>query len=330
MRAAVAKKENVERLRGEPLTWKRFLKGLERGKYVYMMLLPVMAWYIIFCYVPMYGVIIAFRDYIPGQSFSSGEWVGFKYFISFFESPFFLRTIKNTVLLNLWDLAFGFPAPIILALVLNEIRAAWFKKLVQTITYLPHFVALVVIIAIVKDVLASDGLFNEINKWFQITFSGLEPSVYKPVMYLDKSEYFRPIYVFSGIWQGIGWGSIIYLSALSGIDTQLYEAANMDGAGRFRKIWNITLPGIAPTVVILLIFAVGGIFSSGFEKIILLYKPLTYEVSDVVATYVYRKGLEEAQFSFSTAVGLFNTVINFILLITVNKISRRLTETSLW
>lgn len=330
MRAAVAKKENVERLRGEPLTWKRFLKGLERGKYVYMMLLPVMAWYIIFCYVPMYGIIIAFRDYIPGQSFSSGEWVGFKYFISFFESPFFLRTIKNTVLLNLWDLAFGFPAPIILALVLNEIRAAWFKKLVQTITYLPHFVALVVIIAIVKDVLASDGLFNEINKWFQITFSGLEPSAYKPIMYLDKSEYFRPIYVFSGIWQGIGWGSIIYLSALSGIDTQLYEAANMDGAGRFRKIWNITLPGIAPTVVILLIFAVGGIFSSGFEKIILLYKPLTYEVSDVVATYVYRKGLEEAQFSFSTAVGLFNTVINFILLITVNKISRKLTETSLW
>lgn len=330
MQLTLSKNKNAESLKGEKLTWKKFKKEFHKGKYVYLMFLPVLVWYILFCYVPMYGIVIAFKDYVPGQGFFSGEWVGFKHFVNFFKSPFFYRTMKNTVMLNLWDLVFGFPAPIILALLLHEIRSTWFKKTVQTITYLPHFVAMVVIISIVKDVLASDGLFNEINKWFQVTFNGIEPSSYKPIMYLDKAEYFRPIYVFSGIWQGVGWGSIIYLSALSGIDPQLYEAAEIDGAGRFQKIWNITLPGITPTVVILLIFAVGGMFSSGFEKIILLYKPLTYEVSDVVATYVYRKGLEEAQFSFSTAVGLFNTVINFLLLVMVNKVSRKLTETSLW
>lgn len=330
MQQALAKKISALRARSSKLTKKKFFKELNKGKYVYIMFLPVLVWYIIFCYLPMYGIVIAFKDYIPGQSFFSGKWVGLKHFVNFFTSPFFYRTMKNTVLLNLWDLVFGFPAPIILALLLNEIKRTWFKRTVQTITYLPHFVAMVVIISIIKDVLASDGLFNVLNKFIQVTFSGLDPNIYKPIMYLDKPNLFRPIYVFSGIWQGIGWGSIIYLSALSGIDEQLYEAAEIDGAGRFRKMLNITLPGITPTVVILLIFAIGGIFSSGFEKIILLYKPLTYEVSDVVATYVYRKGLEEAQFSFSTAVGLFNTVINFVLLVLVNKVSRKLTETSLW
>lgn len=330
MQLNLAKKNNKKVLFNHTLTRERFFKELNKGKYVYLMFLPVLAYYIIFCYLPMYGIVIAFKDFIPGQSFFSGEWVGFKHFINFFKSPFFVRTMKNTVMLNLWDLAFGFPAPIILALLLNEVKTEWFKKTVQTISYLPHFVAMVVIISIIKDVLASDGLFNEINKWFQVTFTGLDPFDYRPIMYLDKPSLFRPIYVFSGIWQGVGWGSIIYLSTLSGIDPQLYEAAEIDGAGRFKKMRHVTLPGIAPTVVILLIFAIGGMFSSGFEKIILLYKPLTYEVADVVATYVYRKGLEEAEFSFSTAVGLFNTVINFVLLVLVNKVSRKLTETSLW
>lgn len=306
------------------------LKGLSRGKYVYLMFLPVLVWYALFCYVPMYGIIIAFKDYVPGMNFFAGEWVGFKYFIDFFQSPFFFRTVKNTIMLNLWDLAFGFPAPIILALLLNEVRVNWFKRAVQTVSYMPHFVAMVVIVAIVKDVTSSDGLINTLIKGLGVTLGGMNPDDYKPVMFLDEPKYFRPIYVFSGIWQGIGWGSIIYLSALSGIDPQLYEAADIDGAGRFTKMRHITLPGISPTIIIMLIFAVGGIMSSGFEKIILLYKPLTYEVADVVATYVYRKGLEESMFSLSTAIGLFNTVVNFALLVLVNKLSAKVSETSLW
>lgn len=330
MRFTLNRYKSERNMYARSLNRERFLKELDKGKYVYLMFLPVLVYYIIFCYVPMYGIVIAFRNFVPGQGFFSGQWVGLKHFINFFKSPFFVRTMRNTVMLNLWDLAFGFPAPIILALLLNEVKTEWFKKTVQTISYLPHFVAMVVIISIVKDVLSSDGLFNEINKWIQVNFANLNPNEYKPIMYLDKPALFRPIYVFSGIWQGVGWGSIIYLSALSNIDVQLYEAAEIDGAGRFRKMLHITLPGIAPTVITLLIFAIGGMFSSGFEKIILLYKPLTYDVADVVATYVYRKGLEEAEFSFSTAVGLFNTIINFSLLVLVNKVSRKITETSLW
>ena len=311
-------------------TFQDFKRGLRKGKYVYLMFLPVFLYYLIFCYLPMYGIVIAFQDFRPGMDFfENAEWVGFKHFRSFFSSPIAFKVIKNTIVLNLWELAFGFPAPIILALLLNEIRCSWFKKTVQTVSYLPHFVAMVVIIGIVKDIVSSEGLINTIRAYFY-EMAGGDPSSFKPIVYLNEAKYFRPIYILSGIWQGIGWGSILYLCNLAGIDPGLYEAAEIDGAGRFRKMISITLPGIAPTITIMLIFAVGGLMSSGFEKLILLYQPLTYGVADTIGTYMYRTGLEEAKYSLSTAVSLFSTVINFLLLVFVNKFAAKVSETSLW
>lgn len=308
-----------------------FKRGFNRSKFVYLMFLPVAIYYIVFCYLPMYGIIIAFQDYQPGMSFFQGaKFVGLKNFNELFSSPMFPKLIRNTILLNLWSLCIGFPAPILLALMLNEVRSNKFKRTVQTISYLPHFIAMVVVMGILKDVLSSDGLFNQISKFFFVNVWGGNPADFKPTLYLNIPQYFRPIYTLSGVWQGIGWGSIIYLSTLSSIDPQLYEAAEIDGAGRFRKMLTVTLPGISPTIIIMLIFQVGGLMASGFEKIILLYQPLTYDVADTLGTYVYRKGLEESRYSFSTAVDLFTTVINFILVITVNKISSVVSETSLW
>lgn len=317
-------------IKKDKFTFADFKKGLYRGRYVYLMFLPVFIYYIIFCYLPMYGIIIAFQDFRPGMDFfENANWVGLKNFKNFFSSPIAFRVIKNTVVLNLWQLAFGFPAPIILALLLNEIRVSWFKRTVQTISYLPHFVALVVIVGIVKDVVSSEGLINTIRLYIH-EWMGYDPSTFKPIVFLNESKYFRPIYVLSGIWQEVGWGSIIYLASLASIDITLYEAAEIDGAGRFRKMFHITIPGITPTITIMLIFAVGGLMSSGFEKLILLYQPLTYDVADTIGTYMYRVGLEEAKYSLSTAVNLFSTVINFALLVGVNKFAAKISETSLW
>jgi len=312
-------------------TFAEFKKGLKKGKYVYIMFLPLFLYYIIFCYIPMYGIVIAFQDFRPGMSFfENAKWVGLQHFKTFFSSPIAGRVIKNTVVLNLWELALAFPAPIILALLLNEIQVSWFKRTVQTISYLPHFVAMVVIIGIVKDVVSSEGLINTLLYHFHC-WAGNDPSTFKPIIFLNESKYFRPIYVLSGIWQGVGWGSIIYLSSLSSIDPNLYEAAEIDGAGRFRKMFNITIPGIAPTVSVMLIFAIGGLMGGGFEKLILLYQPLTYDVADTIATYMYRAGLEEAKYSLSTAVNLFQTVVNFVLLVAANKVAGKLSEdSSLW
>lgn len=308
-----------------------FKRGLMRGKYVYLMFLPVAVYYIIFSYLPMYGIIIAFQDYQPGMSFFEGaNFVGLKNFRELFSSPMFPKLVRNTLLLNVWALCIGFPAPIILALLLNEVRSSKFKRTVQTISYLPHFIAMVVVIGILKDVLSSEGLFNQINKFFYVNVMGGDSSTFKPTLYLNIPQYFRPIYTLSGVWQDVGWSSILYLSTLSSIDPQLYEAAEIDGAGRFRKMVTVTLPGISPTIIIMLIFQVGGLMASGFEKLILLYQPLTYDVADTLGTYVYRKGLEESRYSFSTAVDLFTTIINFILVMSVNKISRTVSETSLW
>jgi len=308
-----------------------FLRDFNRAKYVYLMFLPVAVYYIIFSYLPMYGIVIAFQNYRPGMSFFQGaEFVGLKNFRELFGSPMLPKLIRNTLMLNLWSLCIGFPAPIILALLLNEVRSSKFKRTVQTISYLPHFIALVVVMGILKDVLSSEGLFNEISKFFFVNVQGGDVADFKPILYLNTPKYFRAIYTLSGVWQGVGWGSIIYLSTLSSIDPQLYEAAEIDGAGRFRKMITVTLPGIAPTIIIQLILSVGSMLSTGFEKLILLYQPLTYEVADTLGTYVYRKGLEEARYSFSTAVDLFTTIINFILVVTVNKISSKVSETSLW
>lgn len=322
--------KSEQKLRKDKFTWEDFKKGANRGKLVYLMFLPVLIYYIIFCYLPMYGIVIAFQDFRPGMDFfSKVKWVGLEHFKLFFSSPMAGKVIKNTLILNLWQLAFAFPAPIVLALLLNEVQVRWFKRTVQTISYLPYFVSLVVIIGIVKDVVSSEGLINTIQKQLFILGGGASGD-FQPIPFLAQPKYFRTIYTLSGIWQGIGWGSIIYLSTLASIDPGLYEAAEIDGAGRFRKMWHITLPGIAPTIVIQLIFAVGGLMSGGFEKLILLYQPLTYEVADTIATYTYRLGLEEARYSFSTAIGLFSTVVNFILIIFVNKIAGRVSETSLW
>ena len=295
----------------------------QKNKAVYFMFLPVVVFYLIFHYYPMSGIILAFKDFKPalgiwGSPFT-GDY-GFEHFLAFFGSSFFGRTITNTILISLYQLILGFPMPIILALMLNELRSPKFKKVMQTITYFPHFISTVVVCGMLTDFCLSDGLFNQITGFFGV------PSV----SMLSEPKLFRTIYVASGIWQSMGWDSIIYLAAIAGIDTQLYEAASLDGAGRFKKIWHITLPGIKGTVVILFIMAIGKMMSVGSEKILLLYNPSTYKTADVISTYVYRKGLLDQDYSYSTAVNLFNSVINFALVFCANALSRKLTETSLF
>ncbi|WP_336786199.1 ABC transporter permease [Paenibacillus sp. MMO-177] len=287
---------------------------------VYLMALPVLAYYIIFHYGPMYGLQIAFKDFQPSDGIWGSAWVGFKHFESFFNGIYFWRLITNTILLNLYELLFGFPAAIILALLLNEIRKSSFKRIVQSISYLPHFISIVVVAGMMVDFLSRTGLVNQLLASFGI----------QPIDFLKEEGWFRFLYVSSGVWQGVGWGSIIYLAAISGIDPTLYEAARIDGAGRWRQTLNVTLPGIMPTIIILLILQMGNMMSVGSEKVLLLYNPLTYSTADVISTYVYRKGVLEASYSFTAAVGLFNSIISFILIVAANKISRRFSETKLW
>jgi len=282
--------------------------------------IPVLAYYIIFHYGPMYGVIIAFKNFTPARGILGSPWVGLQWFKDFFSSYYFGRLLRNTLLINIYSLIFSFPAPIILALLLNELRSQKFKKAVQTISYLPHFISLVVICGMIVNFTARDGIINDI-----IAFFGGERTTM-----LLRPELFRSIYVISGIWQSVGWSSIIFLAALSGIDVELYQAAVIDGANRWHQVWHVTLPGILPTIVILLIMRIGSLMSVGYEKIILLYNSSIYETADVISTFVYRKGLLEANYSYSSAVGLFNSVINFLLLIIANWVSRKVNETSLW
>ena len=296
------------------------VRDFQRNKLVYLMLLPVVGYYLIFYYGPMYGAQIAFRDFEPVLGIWKSPWVGWENFKEFFNSPYFTRLIRNTLSINVLDLVLGFPAPIILALMINEIRNNYFKSTVQTISYLPHFISLVVVVGMMMDFFARDGLINQL----------LESLGVKPVLWFQQPGIFQPLYVLSGIWQHVGWGSIIYLAAITTIDPTLYEAAQVDGAGRLRQIVHVTLPGIAPTIIILLILRLGQMMTVGYEKIILMYNPLTYSTADVISTYVFRKGILEMNYSFSSAAGLFNSVINFALLVLANRISRRLNETSLW
>ncbi|GHV44461.1 putative multiple-sugar transport system permease YteP [Clostridia bacterium] len=299
---------------------KKLSDDLKRNYLVYLMLLPVILYYLIFCYAPMYGAIIAFKDYRPGLSILGSQWVGFKHFTQFFSSVYFSRLIKNTLAISIYTTLWGFPAPILLALMLNEVRSRYFKKTVQTLTYIPHFISMVVVCGMIANFSGTSGVFNDV-----IAFFGGERA---PL--LGKPELFRTIYIASGIWQSVGWGSIIYLAAISGIDQELYEAATIDGAGRLRKAINVTLPSIMPTILLLLILQIGGLLSVGYEKIILLVNDLTLVKADVISTYVYRKGLLDTNYSFSSAVGLFNSVINFILLVVANSLSRRFAQTGLW
>ncbi|MDF2922501.1 MAG: sugar transporter permease [Paenibacillaceae bacterium] len=297
------------------------LQDVRKNRAIYLMVLPVALYYIIFKYVPMYGSIIAFKDYSIAGGIWGSKWVGWMHFRDFFDSYYFVRVLKNTVLISLYQLFFGFPAPIALAILLNEIRKKWFKNLVQTISYLPHFVSLVVICGMIIDFTSREGIVNTIIEFFGGQRSSL----------LGNPDNFRTIYVSTQVWQELGWASIIYLAALSGINPDLYEAARVDGAGRFRQMWNITLPGLIPIIMILLILRIGGMMEVGFEKIILLYNSNTYETADVISSFVYRKGLAEANdYSFTTAVGLFQAVINFILLISANRLSNRFSGSKLW
>ena len=301
----------------------RVRKDFARNKIIYLIALLPLAYYIIFHYIPMYGVIIGFKKYIPALGIMDSPWAdnfGLEHFIRFFESKYFLRILGNTLRLSISALMFGFPAPILLALLINEFKNKHFVKTVQTATYLPHFISLVVMCGIFKTFCGSNGIITQLVE----KFTGDGTSI------LLKPELFPTIYVGTNIWQEVGWGSIIYLSALSGIDQSLYEACEIDGGGRLRQLWHITLPGILPTIIILFILRMGSLLSVGYEKIILLYNEFTYSTADVISTYVYREGLINANFSYSTAVGLFNSVVNILFLCIANAISRKVSETSLW
>lgn len=298
----------------------RARRDWQRNRALYAIVIPVLLFYILFHYKPMYGAIIAFKDYTPALGVEKSPWVGLENFTRFFNSVYFVRLIKNTILLSFYNLLFGFPAPIILALLLNEVRGKRFKSLTQTITYLPHFISMIVVTGMLTNFCMTSGLFNDI-----IVMLGGERS---PL--LQNPKLYRTIYVASSIWQEVGWGSIIYLSALAGVDSQLYEAAQIDGAGKWKQMINVTLPAITPTIIIMLILKIGSLMNMGYEKTILLYNPSTYETADIISSYIYRIGLLEQDWSYSTAIGLFNSVINFALLILANKISKRYSETSLW
>lgn len=298
----------------------RLGRDVSVNKYIYLMLVPVVAYYIIFCYVPMYGILMAFEDYRPRTGIIGSPWVGLKHFRAFFSSNYIGRLIRNTLLINIYSLLWGFPAPIIFALLLNELKGNVLKRYVQTASYLPYFVSTVVICGLLRSFCASYGLFNSIGALF-----GAER-----VDLLSKPEYFRTIYIGSDIWQGVGFSSIIYIAALTNVDPELYEAATIDGAGRFRRMLNISIPGIMPTITILLIMNVGSLMSLGYEKIILLYNSLTYETADVISSFVYRRGIVSGDYSFSTAVGLFNTVVNFVLILLANTVAGKVSETTLF
>lgn len=295
-------------------------KDFKMNKSLLLLVLPVIVWYVLFHYVPMYGIVIAFKNYSPMKGIMGSSWVGLYQFKEFFNSVYAWRVIRNTLIINFYQLIFAFPAPIILALLLNEVKHTVFKKAVQTVTYLPHFISMVVICGMIVDFTTKDGLINNILA----LFGG------ERISFLLKPEWFRTVYVGSGIWQGIGWGSILYLAALTAIDTEQYEAAAIDGANRWRRFLTVTLPGIMPTIVIMFIMQIGRMMSEGAEKVILLYNPTTYETADIISSFVYRRGLVESNYSFSAAVGLFNSLVNLILIVSANWISRKVNDTSLW
>lgn len=293
---------------------------LRRNKRLYLLVLPVVLYYFIFCYLPMFGAIIAFKNYSPSLGIIKSPWVGFTHFRAFFSSYYFWRILKNTLVISLYSIIFCFPAPIILSLILNEVKCKPFLKVTQTLLYLPRFISVVVICSLIKTFTYNDGIVNDL-----IVFLG---GVREPL--LQNPKYFRAIYIISEIWQTIGWDSIIYMAALSGVDQELYDAAYVDGAGKFKQMFCVTLPSIAPTIVVLLIIKIGSIMNLGYEKIILLYNESIYETSDVISSFIYRKGLQEFNWSYSTAVGLFNSVCSFVLLFSSNALSRKITENSLW
>lgn len=299
-------------------TWKKYIR---RDWMLLLIILPGVIYFAVFCYGPMYGILMAFKDYNISKGIWGSPWVGLKHFKELVGSVYFGRLVKNTFLLSIEQLIWSFPVPIAFALLLNEIRNRKFQRFVQTAAYLPHFVSVVVVVGILKDLLSSNGgVLTQFLSLFGVT----------PKNYFNLPEAFRPLYVGSGVWQEFGWNSIIYVAAIAGIDQQLYESAALDGAGRWKRLIHITLPSIAPTIILLLILNMGNMLNIGYEKVILMYNAATYSTADIFSTYVYRKGLLNAQYSFASAVGLANSVINVIILLGANFLAKKTTEISIF
>ena len=315
--APAVRLESTEPPRVRTNTWRR---ALRRDWQLYSLAVLPLLFFLIFRYLPMAGNIIAFRRYFPGGNLFGEEWVGLYYFELFWDDPSFWRAFWNTLILGGLTLLFLFPAPLILALLLNEVRTRFLKRTVQTISYLPHFLSIVVVAGIIFQVLSIDGVVNQ----------ALRALGQESVSFLQEPGWFRTIYISSEMWQTVGWGTILYLAALTTIDPNLYEAARIDGANRWQQTWHVTLPGIRPTIITLLVLNTGTFMAVGFEKILLIYNPLTYETADVIATYLYRVGLQSGLFSYAAAIGMFEAVIGLILVFTVNGIARRTVGTSLW
>lgn len=299
---------------------KQLLMNYRQNKLLYWLLLPSLVFILIFNYVPMGGLVIAFQDYSFTRGIFGSKWIGFKNFSDFFSGMYFGRTLGNTLALSGLDLLFNFPAAIVLALMLNEVRSTRFKRVIQTVSYMPHFISMVVAAGLIKEFCDSSGVISALA----VQLGG------KPQSYISQPQYFRTIFTVSEIWKSVGFNSIVYLAALSGISEDLYEASKIDGAGRLRQLIHITLPGLLPTVIIMLILRCGAIMNVNFEKVLLLYSPSTYSTADIISTYVYRMGIIKQKIGFSTAVGLFNSVISLILVLSVNKLSKVYTETSMF
>lgn len=296
------------------------LKKILTNYQLYLFLLPALIYFIVFHYVPMYGVLIAFKDFVATKGIMGSPWVGFKHFERFFDSYQFWSLIKNTLGLSVTQLVVGFPLPIFLALMLNQMRSEKSKRFVQTVVYAPHFISVVVLAGMIYVFFSNNGLINNMI----LMFGG------DPISFMAKPEWFKPLYIASGVWQETGWAAIIYLAALAGVSPELHEAAIMDGANKWQRIFHVDIPAIMPTAVILLILSVGSIMNIGFEKAYLLQTPMNQPSAEIIPTYVYKMGLQQAQYSFAAAVGLFNAVINLILLVAVNKFAKRLSGTGLW
>ncbi|NHN28789.1 sugar ABC transporter permease [Paenibacillus sp. S3N08] len=294
---------------------------VKRNLVLYVFLAPAAIYYLLFHYAPMYGTLIAFQDYNPFRGMSSSPWVGFKHFEAFFNSIYFYRLIRNTLLIGFYSILFGFTIPIVFALLLHEVKHPKFRNLIQSISYLPHFISTVVVAGLIVNFTSpSTGFINGLIEFFGGT----------RIDFLRESGWFRTLYVSSGVWQTVGWSSIIYFASLTGISPSLYEAAEMDGASRWQKVWHISLPGIKPTIITILLLDLGRVMDVGFEKVYLLYNSTTYETADVLSTYVYRSGLEQQQYSFAASVGLFNSFLTFVFIIVCNRVARKLSGYSLW
>jgi len=300
---------------------KKLLVQMAKRYDLYLMLLLPVVWYLTFHYGPLYGLQIAFKNFNPGKGILGSKWVGFDHFERFFESYYFGRLLWNTLTINLLSLVIAFPIPILLALIVTEIRSKRYGKLLQNITYMPHFISVVVIVGILTVFLSPTT--GPINKLIELT-------VGEPIRFMESAGWFKTIYIGSNIWQSMGWQSIIYIAALAGVNPELYEAAKIDGASRIRRIWHVSLPGIIPVIVILLILDVGNFMNIGFEKILLMQNNLNIESSDVISTFVYTTGILKGEYSYTAAIGLFNSVINLFLLLLVNGVARKTSETSLW